>query len=474
MSINQSTKMLAAQQNVDMEKKVSQHIYRLHFSKERLLQYRQDQLRKLLRYVNKHSPWYQRQLAGIDLDHFTESQLPQLPILDKATLMDHWDEIVTVPGLCLSRAESHIEAMNQNPDLLYLDQRYHVLATSGTSGQRGVFVYDWEEWNTYYTMYRRYGLRQSYHSMIPLNAADQIVVGVVAASDAVHGMYALARTYAPRNTQTYHYPVTLTIADIVAGLNQIQPHVVQGCPTSIYRLCEEVRHARLQISPRVISLGGESLYPLIRSAIKSVWPEAYIFNTLGTSEGMAGVGCVGDSEAMHLNDDLCIIEPVDASGHRTPVGEWSTKVYMTNLFNYTLPLIRYEIGDSLCFIEQSCACGVAHQLIKEPQGCPAFDFIYHDKYPVHHVVFAGSMLHDRYIREYQIIQTPNGADIKIQTTGAVDIDGVRHMICQKLMALGISNPELNFIEVDHFDYLISGKLNRFIALNSSNKAAFVS
>ena len=40
-----------------------------------------------------------------------------------------------------------------------------------------------------------------------------------------------------------------------------------------------------------------------------------------------------------------IIEPVDGVGEPVPPGMSSQKVYLTNLFNPLLPLIRYEITD---------------------------------------------------------------------------------------------------------------------------------
>ena len=460
----QTTEQLASKQTKDMEMALPSQIQALTWSEEKIKQYRTQKLRQLLNYCKEHSSWYRKQLVAFDLDNFTEQMLPELPVLDKPTLMAHWDEIVTNPNLSLSIAETHINNMLNDEDLLYLQDKFHVIATSGSSGKRGVFVYNWEEWNQYYSMFRRFRLYDANKTLIALAATKKIIIGVVAASSAVHGMYSLARTYKVRNSETFHYPITLPIHEIVDGLNKCQPDVLQGAPSTIYKLYREVEEGRLTISPKVISVGGEAFYPTIREALEKSWPNAAIFNSLGTSEGLAGVTCTGNRKEMHLNDDLCIVEPVDSYGNSVPKGTLSDKIYITNLFNFTLPLIRYEITDRILFLDKVCDCGVKHQLIAEPQSRFEFDFVYQDRIFVHHVTFVSPLLHDRHIQEYQIFQTKSGIDIKMVTTGSVAKDRLRQILVERLEILGLSNPEVNFIEVPKFEYPPSGKLKRFVAL----------
>jgi phenylacetate-CoA ligase len=71
---------------------------------------------------------------------------------------------------------------------------------------------------------------------------------------------------------------------------------------------------------------------------------------------------------MHLADDLVIVEPVDEHGDPVPPGVRSDRVYLTNLFNLVMPLIRYEITDPVTAINGPCACGSAHRRIADIQG----------------------------------------------------------------------------------------------------------
>ena len=59
-----------------------------------------------------------------------------------------------------------------------------------------------------------------------------------------------------------------------------------------------------------------------------------------------------------MNDDWLIIEAVDADGNPVPYGQLSHKVFLTNLSNFTQPLIRYEITDRVIIREgKECGCG---------------------------------------------------------------------------------------------------------------------
>lgn len=459
-----NTEQLASQQTRDMEHQLSTQVHALYWSKEKLLLERQLRLQKLLAHAKMHSPWYRSKLQHIDVDNFTEERLEELPVLTKSTLMENWDTIVTQQELSLNLAEKHVETMLDDENLLYLLNRYHVIATSGSSGKRGVFIYDWNEWNTYYLMFRRFPLYFENKKPVSLFATKKITIGVVAASSAVHGMYSLAKTFTVRNSETFHFPITLPLPEIIAGLNQTQPDVLQGAPTTLYKLCKAVTQGELRIHPKVISVGGEAFYPIIREALTHSWPNAAIFNSLGTSEGLAGVTCTAHRKEMHLNDDLCIVEPVNNNGKRVTVGELSDKIFITNLFNYTLPLIRYEITDRICFLDKICDCGVAHQLIEEPQSRFELDFIYENEVFVHHVTFVSPLLHEKNIQEYQVVQTTLGAEIRIVTTGQVNVSRLQSIIEKRLNVLGIEAPVVTFTEVPAFTYPFSGKLKRFIAL----------
>jgi phenylacetate-coenzyme A ligase PaaK-like adenylate-forming protein len=118
---------------------------RLTWPLERLHGLRDARLRALLRTAVTRSPWHRRRLAGIDPDAVTGADLALLPRMTKADVMEHWDEIVTDRRLSLGLAEGHLDrVVAEGP--AYLFGEFQVVTTGGSSGSRGVFVWDFGGW----------------------------------------------------------------------------------------------------------------------------------------------------------------------------------------------------------------------------------------------------------------------------------------------------------------------------------------
>ena len=87
-----------------------------------------------------------------------------------------------------------------------------------------------------------------------------------------------------------------------------------GYSSFLPRLAIEARSGRLHITPRRVIAISEPLLPETRQVIHETWG-APIANGYAMSEGIF-TGCCG--HGIHLPDDVCIFEPVDADGR--PVG----------------------------------------------------------------------------------------------------------------------------------------------------------
>lgn len=460
-----NTEILANAQTKDMLAEYPKYLESVYCSPQTLQHMRNKRLKELLIYAKSNSPWYKKTLKHIDVENVTEERLSDIPTINKAILMNNWDELVTDRRLSLALAEKHLEKMRYDNDTLYLLDQYHVLATSGSSGTRGVFIYNWDEWNKYYLHVLRFPFYNQDRSKMLIDPNKKLIIAQIVITNSVYAMYSASITYKYTNVETFYFPMTLPLNQIIEGLHEIQADIVQGTPSTIHKLCLEALKKRLFIQPKIISVGGEPLYKPIRQLIKKAWPYAHVFNAFGSSEGLCGLNCRADSEEMHLNDDTCIVEPVDEGNNRVAQGVIPNKLYLTNLYNYTLPLIRYESSDQLLFLDKTCDCGIHYQLIAEPQGRPEFDFIYPGNIFVHHLIFVTPLLLEKNIREYQVIQTKDGADIKILSIGRVDKQQLQNNICTQLSHLGVPNPKVNLIEVAQFDYPPSGKLRRFLKLN---------
>ena len=117
------------------------------WTRRQLLAYQTERVSHLRAYALAHSPFYRPFHAG-----YTHQPLAALPVLTKALLREHFDELVTDRTLRLADLRAH--AAHDQPRERYRG-RYWVNATSGSSGQPGFFVFDEAEWLTIMASFAR-------------------------------------------------------------------------------------------------------------------------------------------------------------------------------------------------------------------------------------------------------------------------------------------------------------------------------
>jgi phenylacetate-CoA ligase len=208
---------------------------------------------------------------------------------------------------------------------------------------------------------------------------------------------------------------------------------------------------------------AEPLLAETRRAAEETW-QAPVANMWGTSEaGVTAIGCFKGT-GMHLSDDLLIVEPVDANGNRVPAGVRSHKVYVTNMFNPLMPLIRYEITDEVTLLDEPCECGSVHQRIADIEGRNDDTFVYGDGVSVHPHLFRSILGREPVIFEYQVQQTRTGATIVVCADGAVDIESLTRKLEAALLGSGCPEPTVTVTVVASIPTLDTGKLKRFLTL----------
>jgi len=232
----------------------------------------------LVHVAKEKSAWHHARLKNVDADTITEADLSKLPVMTKADLMANFDQIVTDKRLTLQKVNAHVSSLREDR---YLLDNYHVIASGGTSGFRGVYVYDWDGWATCTLSLR--------HVLLPVNPflwrllsfrpIGRIFVNsrtkkkkarkpqskagsvTVFADIASHMSYAMASSLGYAFIDQ-GYPATLPIREIVDGLNSAQPDNLSAYPSILYQLALEAKAGRLHITPKRISSGAEPLLPV--------------------------------------------------------------------------------------------------------------------------------------------------------------------------------------------------------------------
>lgn len=206
------------------------------------------------------------------------------------------------------------------------------------------------------------------------------------------------------------------------------------------------------------TIGGTTACGPDRSCGNDGWG-APVANGYAMSEGMFTGSC---GHGIHLPDDLCILEPVDADGNPAGPGELSNRILVTNLYNHTQPLIRYEVTDQVTLIGGPCPCGSGFRRIEDPQGRLDDVFEFANGLSVHPHVFRSALGQHPDIIEYQVRQTSRGAAIAIVAAARVDMEALQTKITEALALLGLSDPDVTIDTLVELPRQVSGKLKRFV------------
>jgi phenylacetate-coenzyme A ligase PaaK-like adenylate-forming protein len=301
------------------------------WSRDRLLAFQHDRLRELLRHAAASSPYY-RELLGRDAD---DAELGELPTLPKATLMEQFDRLVADPDLRLAAVEAH--AAGDDPAAL-LAGEYHVFSTSGTTGMRGVFPQTGAELGVWVAATRRLMLRTG------LEPGAR--VAGIGAPTPLHITQKLFAALGGFGAGRPELTVATPLPEVVDVLNRDRPETIVTLPGVAAALAEEQIEGRLAIRPRRILLAGEVLTDnAIRRISDAFGTEP--FQAYAATEALILATESAERVGFHVSEDLVVLEVVDEHDRPVPAGTPGYKVLLTSLVARALPLIRYELADSV-------------------------------------------------------------------------------------------------------------------------------
>jgi phenylacetate-coenzyme A ligase PaaK-like adenylate-forming protein len=168
---------------------------------------------------------------------------------------------------------------------------------------------------------------------------------------------------------------------------------------------------------------------------------------------------------MHLPDDLVIIEPVDLNGRPVAPGAPAAKVYFTNLYNRTQPLIRFEVADSLTLLDGACACGSEHRRIADLTGRADTAFEYEKNVVVHPKAFIRLVFaEETSVVDYQVRQTELGVSITVVADETAELHRLWTKAVRALQASGLADPDVTVESAERLERGASGKLQTFVPL----------
>jgi phenylacetate-coenzyme A ligase PaaK-like adenylate-forming protein len=372
--------------------------------------------------------------------------------MTKREAQDEWDAIVTAPELDRAGAERILATQKW---FSYTPSGQQVFSSGGSSGVRGVYVWDWQLAVSLACLAWRMQVRDERRSP-PLPAARLAVLEAGAPPHASTPLFDIPTT---PGMETVVIPASAPFDELLSGVAAARPTHLVGYASVIGQLARATLDGRLDIRPVRVSTNSEPLGAEDRDAIDAAWG-APVHNLWGSTEiGVQAVGC-GHGEGLHVCEDEVILERVDESG--APVGpdEPAARTLATGLTNQTFPFIRYDLGDQVTLLTEPCPCGSALIRVADIAGRQDDDFRY-GPLTIPASAFRHVLGTDPAISEYQVRQTPGGADVRL--VGDPDTGKLATALVESLARFGLSDPTINVLSVDRIErHAGTGKLRRFV------------
>jgi phenylacetate-coenzyme A ligase PaaK-like adenylate-forming protein len=281
--------------------------------------------RRFVGFINNRSPYYRRIIRqrGIDISTCVPEDFP---VLTKRTLMEHFDEIVTTPAITKDGIADFL-SRSSDPFELYRG-KFTVLHTSGSSGEVGYFVYSRSDWSRGYAQFsglHPFSLRR--RTAAYFGATQGHFAGVTL-------FLTCRRSLLKLLYRAEIFEINGPLQPVIDRLNVLQPDIVSGYPSALLVLARRQLAGELRIAPSFMDAGGEPLSPETRRIIEEAFPVS-LMDLYASTEHMLMAMEHRMHRGMYLLEEDLIFEL------------HPDHICVTNVFNRTLPLVRYRMDDVL-------------------------------------------------------------------------------------------------------------------------------
>lgn len=429
---------------------------REHWSRAVLEAHQASALRRLRTHAYNQSPFYREFHHGL-----LDRPLAELPVLTKAILMARFDDLVTDRAVRLADVRTHLAGGNAERRF---HGRYWVNATSGSSGQPGIFLFDHAEWITVLGSFARAHAWAG--GQVRLTHPQRMAV--VASTDPFHLSAQMGAAVRSGWMPTLRLASPTPLPQIVTALNRWQPRILVTYASMARILADEQLAGRLLIAPDRVFTSSDVLTEEARRHVAAAWGHQPFDQYAVTEAGGVAAECTVHA-GLHLFEDLVISEVVDKQDRPVPPGTYGARLLITVLGSRTLPLIRYAVDDTICLAPGPCACGRAFIRISGIQG-RSEDILYlpaaagSGAVAVQPNVFK-HILDTLPVTGWRVVQEPRGGlhIVLGGLSGDLATLGLEARLTTSLAAIGAHAPALTFELVDTIPVSAGGKRPLIVA-----------
>ncbi|RUL48204.1 F390 synthetase-related protein [Lysinibacillus antri] len=310
------------------------------FSNKKFHKWQNKQLQKHLKWVNLHSPYFQ----SLKIKNLTN--ITQYPFMDKQIMMDNFDELNT-KGIKKEAAFQVALNAEEHRDFSPTIGNTTVGLSSGTSGNRGIFLVSEEEQSAWAGTILAKLLPNGFKNK------EKIAFFLRANSN-------LYESVKNKKIEFAFFDLLHDFEQHIRRLEEYQPTILAAPPSMVRRLAEAVQEKKLTIHPIKIITMAEVLDPIDAVYIEKVFQQK-IHQVYQCTEGFLGCSC--SHGTIHLNEDIVFIE-------KQFLDPQKIKFYpiITDFRRRTQPIIRYRLNDILTLKNDPCPCGSPLLAIEQIEG----------------------------------------------------------------------------------------------------------
>lgn len=372
-------------------------------TKSKIQQIQQRKLRKLLVHAYQHSPYYHMRFkeAGITEKNINDVPICEFPTMNKADMLKHFDEIVTVP---ISQEQlRHFDEETSCNECAFLGS-YHVVHSSGSTGKPAYFIYDNAAWEQMLLGIIRGALwDMSLFGIGKLLRSGLRIVYIAATDGRYGGAMAVGGGIDVLRGKQLFLDIKSPIEEWIKEVEDFQPNLIVGYPSAVKILGELVEKEKVSLTIFRVITCGEPLCANLRSYLETVF-HSVVVNIYGASESLSLGVETKNTDGMILFDDLNYIEVVDGV------------MYLTSLYNYVQPLIRYRISDELKLLsnDKSSPFTKTELLLGRSEDLLWFEDEYGEKEFLHPLAIEGFCIEG--LLAFQFFQTASDGFIMLAET----------------------------------------------------------
>lgn len=310
---------------------------RMTMSKRQMEQFRNKKLREILCYAYKASDYYHREFEkyGIADENICSLPLSSFPTIDKKSFLENFDSIVTAKDLKQDELRS-FDRESTLCDKLYKN-KYHIVHSSGSTGKPSYFVYDENAWSSMLIGIIRAALwNMSMPKILKFLAKKPHILYVAATNGRYGGAMAVGDGIDAVGVKQMFLDINEPLDEWNKKVDDFKPNMIIGYPSAIKILCELSKKEKMNIKVQRVVSCGEPLSKALRNYIEKTL-NTEVLNFYGATESLALGIEENPNDGMLLFDDMNYIESIN--GH----------TYITSLYNFVQPLIRYELTDKIFF-----------------------------------------------------------------------------------------------------------------------------